>query len=1124
MAKPSYTIIFALGIVLISATSAGAQAPDHPIISEVYQESAVPGGPATTDLENVNTPNQEFIEIYLPPLADLSSALNKDALNLTLYDVEGDSSSPGISKVNLRVDLPTFDLDPSNGMTGLARPHNGIVVLGWVQYLGNPPVGLAGTSSSRIAMINGGVTSTSNFTFIPLNGDQFEGTYNFPLPVAVSHIDTISDPLTGKIEQGSGAYLLVNRDDPGYVEYCGITDPAGCNSSPNLATGTGLGVSCLLDAFAANDDSTFKVGDQPYMAPTGDNIDLEFVLPQGGAFSMLVPQVPEEGSGYQRILIDQIKTSEDGITGNEDPALDAATAYRATSNAGPFFPTPGYAAFSTSPGRLAVATTPLQVFQVLKDTQARPGLVAANIGGNFSIQTESTPGPTLDPSAMNASANQSLSLPFAQSEIAPYFDVETFSTTPLGHSEFISVELDASTPVPGSPPTTDPLHQREASLVAIDPTTGTDAGGQPFQGTALIALQGIPALDGVVNPFSQTSLGNSMRHDSVNFPDSRGNGASLADPVTDLSDPAVIEPMVATMPTDPLFFINPLGTGLDLVGVVLNSAEVASGARSYTNSFNASETLVQAREFYLPGTPTTGGFTPTERIHYADAKGAAGKLSNGLTDVITKRDFEVALIDSQLSPLGTLETGATDDFGIAVQVEEVGPGASASVGEIIFLSSMGGLEGADLDTLDVPPHENLLTVTYLDLDALNSVMGIETIDWVYVIDGSGNGEVDIVEVVTLSPGADADGDGVPDASDAFPNDPAEWADTDQDGTGNNADLDDDDDGVSDTEELAAGTDPLNPASFPLATFAAFNAGGGYQAYLADPANTDIRLADICDEASAFAHWRDIGYGEGRTFAAGELRTDNLDASPDPDYAIDGGFAWEYPGANTVVFITADAPKPSGWAGLPLLLERCQTFNIGSYYSAQAYSDINTDVRNAIDQGWVPSFQSVTDHYVKYGFKEGRLTSNEWTEAQVNAWNDPGYLSANPDVANYFQGAANSGWSLFGKYGFAHWINFGQYEGRSDGQGPTVPVSADPVSGGAQYAADCAFCHGASGAGTASGSPLVGCLNCQSTFEALENKIQATMPPTDPGACVDACAADTAAHILCSFNPGLAEGC
>ncbi|RFC45504.1 MAG: Glucose/arabinose dehydrogenase, beta-propeller fold [Verrucomicrobia bacterium] len=36
--------------------------------------------------------------------------------------------------------------------------------------------------------------------------------------------------------------------------------------------------------------------------------------------------------------------------------------------------------------------------------------------------------------------------------------------------------------------------------------------------------------------------------------------------------------------------------------------------------------------------------------------------------------------------------------------------------------------------------------------------------------------------------ADADGDGVPDAQDAFPNNPLEWADTDGDGVGNNSDL------------------------------------------------------------------------------------------------------------------------------------------------------------------------------------------------------------------------------------------------------------------------------------------------------------------------------------------------
>jgi len=61
---------------------------------------------------------------------------------------------------------------------------------------------------------------------------------------------------------------------------------------------------------------------------------------------------------------------------------------------------------------------------------------------------------------------------------------------------------------------------------------------------------------------------------------------------------------------------------------------------------------------------------------------------------------------------------------------------------------------------------------------------------------------------------DQDGDGVPDSEDAFPNDPTEWLDTDNDGTGNNADPDDDNDGMSDTwEEQYDGLDPLvNDAS------------------------------------------------------------------------------------------------------------------------------------------------------------------------------------------------------------------------------------------------------------------------------------------------------------------------
>ncbi len=56
---------------------------------------------------------------------------------------------------------------------------------------------------------------------------------------------------------------------------------------------------------------------------------------------------------------------------------------------------------------------------------------------------------------------------------------------------------------------------------------------------------------------------------------------------------------------------------------------------------------------------------------------------------------------------------------------------------------------------------------------------------------------------------DSDGDGVIDANDAFPNDASESVDTDGDGIGNNADRDDDNDGLSDSVEKANGLNPLD---------------------------------------------------------------------------------------------------------------------------------------------------------------------------------------------------------------------------------------------------------------------------------------------------------------------------
>jgi gliding motility-associated-like protein len=55
---------------------------------------------------------------------------------------------------------------------------------------------------------------------------------------------------------------------------------------------------------------------------------------------------------------------------------------------------------------------------------------------------------------------------------------------------------------------------------------------------------------------------------------------------------------------------------------------------------------------------------------------------------------------------------------------------------------------------------------------------------------------------------DADSDGTYDYDDAFPNDPNEYLDTDNDGIGNNTDTDDDGDGQSDELEITNGTDPL----------------------------------------------------------------------------------------------------------------------------------------------------------------------------------------------------------------------------------------------------------------------------------------------------------------------------
>jgi hypothetical protein len=769
--QPSDLIFVAAFCSLCAAGVARAQQPNHPIVTEVYFDP--PGlndGPVGRDPANQH---QEFIEIYLPPLASLSPALNKDALRITYYEVEGDSDSTGPSLVNCRFDLPTFDLDPSNGMTAgaIPRPSSGVVVLGWVDYVGNPPTSLAGTPSTRVALINGGITSTGGaYTFIAVNGHHFGGTTNFPVLTAESFIDLPGEASSGTIQNGSSVYMLVNRDSAGYVQLCDDQHAGDCaaGANPTLPdNGTSLTSAALLDGLAGNDHSLFVVTDQPYDAPTGDDIDLEAELPLGGAFSLLVAQVPEVDTtrltagvagGYARFYTDVPKTTETGAA--DDPAIDAQNAYRHVRNDGPFFPSPGKAALTTSPPELAVASGPEQAFDVLSGTTGRPGILSANVGGDYAIDMAVTGATSDDPSRLTLAAASPAAdvagqaLGFPQAALTP--------TALAGHGDVItgSVTVTAANSQGGDPAVVSPVWTADVTATVLNPVNGQDENGQPLQATVFAAIQGIVAQPVVANEFLATDLGTYVG----GLPDPNaiaglGHAELLTTPTTNIGDPLVIQPLIEDFPDLCCDYINPAGAPgtANLLQTILNSAEVQSGAGTYDDAVATcacpagTQTAVRAISVNHPDVFVYDGpFTPSETLHFVEPGGFVGDVRSGMTNATSTRTFELALLDTNVTAGGTLETGATDDFGVVVEVALVEPGALVDEGELVFLSFMGGLQGADFDTLEVPPGNLIGVIIYFDLDNLHDVLGVRSIERVILVDGSGSGQTDIIEAFCLN--------------------------------------------------------------------------------------------------------------------------------------------------------------------------------------------------------------------------------------------------------------------------------------------------------------------------------------------------------------------------------------
>ena len=147
---------------------------------------------------------------------------------------------------------------------------------------------------------------------------------------------------------------------------------------------------------------------------------------------------------------------------------------------------------------------------------------------------------------------------------------------------------------------------------------------------------------------------------------------------------------------------------------------------------------------------------------------------------------------SDISSLG--QGNLVIDFTSNSQTESV------YLDNVIFTSASSG-NGTTTTLVEDDDDDN---DGYLDV---NDAFPLDASEWA---DSDGDGIGDNAD-------ADDDNDGTDDSADDFPLDPNEDTDTDGDGIGNNADDDDDGDSYSDSVENDCGSDPLSSSSIPTDT-------------------------------------------------------------------------------------------------------------------------------------------------------------------------------------------------------------------------------------------------------------------------------------------------------------------
>ncbi|WP_198555634.1 cadherin domain-containing protein [Colwellia sp. 75C3] len=252
--------------------------------------------------------------------------------------------------------------------------------------------------------------------------------------------------------------------------------------------------------------------------------------------------------------------------------------------------------------------------------------------------------------------------------------------------------------------------------------------------------------------------------------------APLDADVYDLTAPAV------TVPS------NIIVAALDSNGTENSETTIASFLASSTVSDNFDTNVIVAND--APSTFPIG--TTTVTFSSTDESGNTGTNTATVT------------VSDQTVPVITLSGGA-----VTIDLN----GTYTEQGYSVSDNVDGDLSGAVV----VSGSEN------------NTAVGTYTLTY-NVSDIAGNSAAAVTRNVTVQNFnlIDTDGDGVPDVSDAFPDDATETVDTDGDGNGDNADLDDDNDGIAD--ELDG--DPLNdeigditPPEFSSLTLVTLNAAG-----------------------------------------------------------------------------------------------------------------------------------------------------------------------------------------------------------------------------------------------------------------------------------------------------------